>query len=250
MRWKAFDHLHWLEFDLLADIPHLQHALCTRQGGCSQNSYAGLNVSKRVGDNEADVETNLQRLKKTQGLSTLIYPHMVHGVTVIEITPENLSAPLECDAMITRLTGVSLVTTQADCQTAIIYDPVQHAVANVHCGWRGNVQNIYRHTILKMASTYDSRPENLLVCIGPSLGPTRAEFVNYRDEFPSEWWKYQVAPFYFDLWEISRQQLLECGIQDSHIEIARMCTYSQPELFYSYRRDKVTGRHPTLVMLR
>ena len=138
----------------------------------------------------------------------------------------------------------------ADCQAAIFYDPVHHALANVHSGWRGNVKNIYQTTILKMASVFGTKPQDLLVGISPSLGPQHAEFKNYKVEFPEHFWSFQVCPEYFDLWAIARHQLEEAGVLPYHIEIAGICTYANKEDCYSYRRDKVTGRHATLAMLR
>ena len=137
----------------------------------------------------------------------------------------------------------------ADCQAAIFYDPVHHAVSCVHAGWRGNVQNIYAHAIAFMAGKFHSQPADILVCISPSLGPHFSEFKNYKTEFPESFWPFQIRPNYFNLWEISRTQLQECGILPHHIEIASICTYANEQDFFSYRRDKVTGRNATVVAL-
>src|SRR5262249_11397000 len=96
---------------------------------------------------------------------------------------------------------------------------------------------------------FGSRPEDLLVGISPSLGPHSAEFKNYRTEFPQELWGFQVRPEYFDLWALARHQCEECGILPQHIEIAEICTYANPEDYFSYRRDGVTGRNATVAAL-
>ena len=139
----------------------------------------------------------------------------------------------------------------ADCQAAIFYDPEHRAIANVHCGWRGNVQNIYRETVREMRRHFASRPENILVAISPSLGPEKAEFINFKKELPEAFLPYQVKPTYFDLWAISRMQLESEGILSHHIQIASICTYSHPEDYFSFRRDnRVTGNHGTVAVLR
>lgn len=145
--------------------------------------------------------------------------------------------------------NVGLMIKHADCQAAIFYDPLHHAVANVHCGWRGNVKNIYREIVEAMGQRYGSRPQDLLVGISPSLGPQASEFRNYIKELPKSFWEFQIKPLYFDLWEISKQQLMGCGILSHHIEIAKICTFSTPEDCFSYRREKRSGRHATIVAL-
>jgi copper oxidase (laccase) domain-containing protein len=93
-------------------------------------------------------------------------------------------------------------------------------------------------------------PANLLVGIGPSLGPQRAEFINYRVELPSTFLPFQFKENYFDFWEISKMQLCDAGIRKEHIEISGICTYSEESDFFSHRRDKKTGRNGTVVALK
>ena len=138
----------------------------------------------------------------------------------------------------------------ADCQVAIFFDPVKKVVANVHCGWQGNVQNIYAQVIQHLEAEYGSAVEDLLVCISPSLGPENAEFINHRSELPSSFYPFQIKPNYFDFWEISKMQLKKAGVLGHHIEIAQMCTFSGEKDFFSHRRDKETGRNGTVVALK
>ena len=120
----------------------------------------------------------------------------------------------------------------ADCQIALIYDPVNHAAANIHSGWRGSVANIFQEAILGMQQNYGSHPSNLLVCISPSLGPDEAEFIHYRKELPEPFWDYQVRPTYFDFWSITEAQLQAAGILPHHIEIARISTHANSKDFF------------------
>ena len=151
--------------------------------------------------------------------------------------------------MITQKTDLALMILHADCQAAIFYDPVHGAIANVHSGWRGNVKNIYLATIQKMARVFGSKPQDLLVEISPSLGPDNSEFRNYRTELPQEFWEFQVRPEYFDLWAIARHQLEQCGVLSHHIQIAEICTFANPQDYFSYRRDKIIGSHATLAKI-
>jgi purine-nucleoside/S-methyl-5'-thioadenosine phosphorylase / adenosine deaminase len=241
--------VEWLEFDLLQAIPGLRHGVFLRHGGVSQPPFGALNVKEGLGDADQNVQTNLQRVQRTLGADRLICATQVHGRELAEIDSVKSAERPVCDGLFTSEPGIGLIIRQADCQAAIFYDPRHHAVACVHSGWRGSVQNIYAETVRRMSNRYQSRPEELLVCISPSLGPDRAEFVNYRTELPEAFLEFQIRPNYFDFWEISRRQLIESGVQPSRIEIAQICTYNAPADFFSYRRDGVTGRHSTAVVL-
>ncbi len=138
---------------------------------------------------------------------------------------------------------------QADCQAVMLVDPRHKALANMHCGWRGNVRGVISEGIKQMRAVYGSDPADLLAAVGPSLGPCCAEFIHYRDELPEEAWKYQVRPFYFDLWQWSRDQLLAAGVKAGNIEIAGICTSCRTDEFYSYRKEKVTGRFGSVIGL-
>lgn len=248
---KKKDKIEWLEFELLADIPGLVHAVFLRHGGTSQGPYASLNVhGAPVDDDPENVKRNMEKIREVIGLP-LLYKTQTHTKNVEYVPSQRFQEVDDCDGLITKEKNLGLLVKHADCQAAIFYDPMQRAIANVHCGWRGNVQNIYAETVAKMQAYAGSRPEDILVCISPSLGPDASEFINHEHELPKEFLKFQFKPLHFDLWEISRQQLIDAGIVQEHIEIARMCTYSNPDDFFSYRRDKrVTGHHATVVGLR
>jgi len=111
------------------------------------------------------------------------------------------------------------------------------------------VQNIYAKTIQKLTEL-GSKPKDLLVCISPSLGPEKAEFINHKTELPESFLPFQVKENYFDFWEISKWQLEEAGVQEKNIEIARICTFCDEKDFFSYRRDTKTGRTGTVIALR
>lgn len=245
---KEREGVKWLEFELLAEFPQVVHGVFLRAGGYSEGAFASLNVGGGTGDSPVAIQKNREKLRALTGASRLISGMQVHGAHVTYLSAGE--EPGECDGFVTQEKGIGLMIKHADCQVAILYDPVQHALATVHCGWRGNVHNIYLNAIDLMKKKVGVRPENLLVCVSPSLGPNKAEFIHYKKELPESFWPFQVTPTYFDLWEISRAQLREAGVLPRHIEIAGLCTYENCEDFFSYRRDKVTGRHATIALLK
>lgn len=243
--------LHWLEFELLANHPVVTHGVFTRRGGCSTDHLASLNLGKSVGDDPKNVENNLTKIKESLSLQHVFSSRICHGTAIAQISHSSMQETLlpTCDALSTQARDIGLMILHADCQAAIFYDPIPQALANVHCGWRGNVQNIYAAVVHHMQCIYRSKPENLLVCISPSLGPENSEFVNYKNELPETFLDFQIKPQYFDLWAISEWQLMQAGILREHIQIARIDTFLNADDYFSYRRSKKCGRQATVCAL-
>ncbi len=248
--------LEFHTFDILSRAPGLAHGAFTRHGGVSGPPFTGLNTAWNIGDEPDAVAENLSRIKAAIGLDRLVATSQVHGDTIHEVD-EELLAGAEArppvlvappgDALATRLEGVGLVIKIADCQAVFLVDPVEKAVANVHCGWRGSVAEILPKTVEFMSRRFGSRPDNLLAAVSPSLGPCCAEFRNYRTELPPSFHSFAVKPLYFDFWEISRRQLMEAGLQSGNIEIAGRCTVCESRDFFSYRGEGATGRMAAVI---
>jgi polyphenol oxidase len=248
MLFKEKKSIRWLEFSIFQNIPKLVHGVFLRQGGHSHGLFSSLNVSLSVGDDQELVNKNRKLIADVLHLKNLFTLSQVHSDQLHVIHSSNLTCDtLVGDGLLTKEVGIGLMTQHADCQVTFFVDPHQKVLANVHAGWRGNVLNIYAATVHLLQKEFGSRPQDLLVGISPSLGPSAAEFKNYEKEFPPSFASYQVRPYYFDLWQLARQQLLEAGILDSHIEIAKLCTFSNPELFFSYRREKIGGRNGSVL---
>lgn len=245
--------LRLYRFTRLANVPEIIHGVFTRQGGVSLKPYHSLNVSLSVGDLPSHVKENRRRVQQTLELDGLISATQVHGLNEAVIRGGYAVPPgeiPEVDILITAQPGLGLVIKQADCQAVMFYDPEHRAVAQAHCGWRGQVGGVLSETVNRLIFHFNSRPEALHAAIGPGLGPCCAEFRHYRREFPPELWKYQVRPGYFDLWQLSFDQLKASGLKPDNIEVAGLCTRCRAEEFFSYRRDRVTGRQAAVIALR
>lgn len=237
----------YLCYDLFANHPELTHASFTRHGGNSQGDFASLNTSFEVGDNPDDVKANLAKVKSTLDLTHLLSGKQFHSDNVHVIDSPLQSIP-PCDALVTNLTDVALLIKHADCQAALFYDPINRAIAGAHAGWKGSVKKIYTKTIQIMQSRYGSDPKNILVTISPSLSPEASEFIHYKSELPEAFWQFQIKPTYFDFWAISKYELQAAGVLPHHIEIAGICTRSESD-YFSYRREKKTGRLASVIQL-
>ncbi len=236
---------------LLSSVPGLVHGFFTRRGGVSSAPYESLNVSWTNGDAPGSVLENLSRIGGMLGFDRLVSGRQVHGdrlnfidepaLPELESRPPLLIAP-PGDALATDLAGIGLLIKLADCQSVFLADPVAHVAANVHCGWRGSVQNISGKVVRTLAEKYGCVPERMLAAVGPSLGPCCAEFRNFRDELPPGFLPYQVRPTYFDFWAITRDQLRSAGLKAENIDIIGRCTKCGTSEFFSYRGEGVTGR--------
>ncbi len=249
---KEFENIIWLEFELLSDFSNLTHAVLLRHGGHSSGAFDSLNMAFSLNNpiENQNVKSNREKIKKIFGFKNLYESNLTHEDQIVEITDKNHTFKPTCDAISTQLPDMPLLVTHADCQAALFYDPIQNAIANVHSGWRGNVKDIYGKTVQFMKQRYGCLPTNLHVCISPSLGPHDSEFINYRTELPQDFLAFEVKPLYFDLWSISKTQLMKAGVLEHHIQIAGISTLSQEQDYFSYRREKISGRHGTFIAMK
>lgn len=228
----------WLQFDLLSSFPQIRHGSFLRHGNLDLNLWRG----------DSAVKENLQAIQTLLAIPSMRWANHQHGTHMVEVDAATREIP-SCDALICRQPEMGLVIHHADCQAALFYDPVQKLIAAAHSGWRGSVQNLYGKLVAHLASHYGSHPADLRVAISPSLGPCHAQFIHYRTELPDSFWPYQVKPDYFDFWAISEQQLRQAGVRKEHIEMARLCTYAEESDCFSYRRNRTTARHGTVISI-
>lgn len=236
-------------FDSLSTITSLCHGFFNRDGGVSSAPWDSLNVGLMVGDAEEMVKKNRRLIKDALLLNSLVGAKQIHGDQVAVVHRDPGRDIDGVDALITDVAGLGLMIQQADCQAVMLYDPQRPAVGIAHSGWRGSVANIIAKTVVAMQSAYGSDPASMYAAVSPSLGPCCGEFVNHQDELPEDFQRYQVKENHFDFWAISHAQLVETGLLPHRISVARICTVCDPR-FFSYRRDKVTGRNASVIGLK
>ena len=246
------------QFSHLAACVDIRHGIFTRTGGCSPPPFNSLNVGHGIGDDAAGVETNRRVIGDCFRGAEFVYVRQVHGRQVINLADfsagqrENPqpAEPIVGDAMVTDRPHQYLVIQVADCQAVLLYEPVRQVVANVHCGWRGSIQNIIGRTVETMVQQLDCNSGEIIAGIGPSLGPCCAEFINYEAEIPQAFWNYKDSNNHFDFWSISCDQLAKAGVPLKNIESSRICTRCHADEFFSYRTKKMTGRFAALIGLK
>ena len=244
--------LPYFQFPSLCHHTPLLHWVFTRQGGVSKPPYDTLNTGYNTGDSPGNVETNLRIIKKAVHSRRLIFMNQVHGSDIVSLRQVNhpdLHSVFRADAVITDIPNIAILVKQADCQGVILADTVKRVISLVHCGWRGNVHNILGTVVERMKSEFGCNVSSIRAAIGPSLGPCCAEFITYREIFPRHFHAFMLGKDHFDLWGLSRHQLLDGGLNNDSIEIAGVCTRCNTDLFYSYRAEQTTGRFATVAML-
>ena len=247
----------------------VNHFVSTRLGGLSPPPYESLNLGFHVEDKAETVLKNRERLAANIGipLSDFTIAKQVHSGTVTIVTEEmigygaaDLDTAVEAtDAMITDVPSLCLTVLAADCVLVLFFDPQKKIIAAVHAGWRGTVKLAVQKTAEILKQEFNCNPAELLVGIGPSIGPCHYEvgpevISQVEDTFGNiDGYINNETPDgkgYFDLWEANKRQVIEVGIPAQNIEVAQICTYCNAHLFFSERHQKGrTGRFGAGIML-
>ena len=221
--------------------PHVRAFVTTRAGGVSRGPYASLNLGLRTGDDPAAVAANRERL-----CAALPQPprwlRQVHGSAVVEA--DALVGPPEADAAIARNAGTVCAVLVADCIPVLLTDRAGAVCAIAHAGWRGLAAGVVENVVRRMPGD----PGHLLAWLGPGIGATafevgadvREAFLARHSECEAAFAARSAGKWRADLYLLARQQLRRAGVTD--IGGGDHCTYSEPERFFSYRRDRTTGR--------
>jgi len=172
----------------------------------------------------------------------------VHGVTAhtADVQPCDGAWP-EGDLLATDRRDVALVVRTADCVPILYADARTGAVAAVHAGWRGTVAGAAARMVALLGQQFASHPEDLVVAVGPSIGPDAyevgPEVVDaFAAAYPVEaghgtWWRPRERPgkYLLDLWTATRDQLTGAGVPSTQVHLAGVCTATHADVFHSYR---------------
>ena len=219
-----------------------------RNGGISLPPWHSLNLGDHVGDDPAHVAHN-------RGLLAAVVPNepcwlkQVHGTRVVDAAAV---APGEtADAAFSRQVGVVCVVMTADCLPVLFCDRAGTVVAAAHAGWRGLLDGVLEATVAAMQVA----PADILAWLGPAIGPSnfevgpevRAAFTAYDAGAAVAFVPGREGRFLGDLGQLARQRLKSVGV--TAVFGGDRCTVNEPDHFFSYRRDGVTGRLASLIWL-
>jgi YfiH family protein len=260
--------------------PRVRAFVTTRNGGVSAGPYAGansgggLNLGLRAGDEPAAVMENRRRVLELTG-APVAWLEQVHGAKVEDAgsvidrcgAASPSQDPVQADASVTDRTGVVCVVMVADCLPVLFCDAAGRAVGAAHAGWRGLAAGIVEKTAARVTALAGGDPATLHAWLGPAIGPTAFEVGGdvleaftaasdsaHRDQTAAAFVPKSGAgvghkKYLADLYALARLRLTGAGVPRHNIQGGTHCTVSEPERFYSYRRDRVTGRMAAMIWL-
>ena len=220
--------------------------MTTREGGVSDAPWASLNLGDHVSDDPAHVAANRARLRQ-QLPSEPGWLKQVHSATVVEAGAD---LP-EADASFSRQAGIVSAVLTADCLPVLFCDRAGIVVAAAHAGWRGLAGGVLEATVAAMKVP----PDDVLAWMGAAIGPqafevgdeVRQTFVAQLPGAAAAFVPQTQGKWLADIYLLARIRLNGIGVQA--VYGGGRCTFNEPESFYSYRRDGLTGRMASLIWL-
>lgn len=226
--------------------PQVKSLITTRNGGESRGPFSSFNLGFGVGDDPEAVRNNRARLRRELPQEPR-WLKQQHGAQVVEA--DTLAHPPEADASIARRAGIVCAVLVADCLPLLLTDRAGTVVAAVHAGWRGLACGVIENTVQAMKVP----ASEILAYLGPAIGPKAFEVgTEVRDAFLARDAEAAAAfvpgahaKWLADIYLLARQALARCGV--TSIYGGGFCTVSDGRRFFSYRRDRTTGRMAALI---
>jgi YfiH family protein len=247
----------------LSGLPGIRHGFFTRAGGVSDGIYASLNGGIGSRDAPAHVAENRARMAAALAVrpERLLTAYQTHSADVVTAeTPWSPDARPRADAIVTRVPGLAIGVTTADCGPVLFADPQAGVIGAAHAGWRGAFHGVLEATIAAL-ERHGADRSRVVVGVGPMIrqpnyevGPEFAARFRAADAANARFFEASARPDHalFDLAGYIAARLRGCGID--HIEDVGRCTYEEPLEFFSYRGsthrgEPDYGRHVNAIAL-
>ncbi|MEF8793648.1 peptidoglycan editing factor PgeF [Thiohalorhabdus sp.] len=233
--------------------PPVRLFITTRSGGHSHPPFDGFNLAAHVGDDPEALAPNRADLRTGLGLPAEPgWLEQVHGSRVTRIDPDG-PAEAEADGGVVTGTGAVAAVLTADCLPIVLARADGTGAGVAHVGWRGLAQGVVEAAVAALTS----EPSELHAFLGPAIGPEAFTVGSeVRDAFTTSAFEDLLAfqpedaGWRANLYLLAANRLKRLGLEPGGISGGGFCTYSDPERFFSYRRDGGrTGRMATLVWL-
>jgi YfiH family protein len=233
----------------LGALAGIRHAFFTREGGVSEGLYASLNAGVGSNDDPAKVAENRARMAKAVGVTPerFLTAYQIHSPDVVVAeTPWSSAERPRADAIVTRVPGLAVGVSTADCGPVLFADPQARIIGAAHAGWRGAVSGVLEATLAAMERLGAQRAR-VTAAIGPMISQRNYEvgddlIAQFSREDPDN------ARFFaagrpghaqFDLPGFIAARLARAGV--AQVEDLAACTYADPRRFYSFRRTTHRG---------
>jgi YfiH family protein len=239
-----------LQAPSLAAFGRIRHAFFTRAGGVSQGVYASLNGGVGSNDAPAKVAENRARMAEAMGVGVdrLLTPYQIHSPDVVVAgEPWARENRPRADAVVTRVPRLAIGVSTADCGPLLLADSDAGVVGAAHAGWRGALTGVIEATIAAM-ERLGAKRNRITVALGPTIrqpnyevGPEFVERFLAADPGNARFFKasQRAGHAMFDLTGYIAERVQRTGI--AQFEDLGLCTYAEPERFFSYRRTTLLG---------
>ncbi len=223
-----------------------------RHGGVSKGKCESLNVSSNVGDNIRNIVQNRQIISDKENflVENIVYMKQIHSDNVQIIQNSFINEIKNCDGIITQKRKIPLMTMAADCAPVLLYDSKRSVIAALHSGRVGTYKNIVQKCINKMQDEFNSKADDIMVEVGPSIGACCYEIgEDLALNYDKRYLQMKKDKYFLDLKLMLKDELLECGIKENNLNVSQICTCCNED-YFSYRRDGITGRFCGIIMLK
>ncbi len=230
----------------------VQAFMSMRHGGVSRGPYASLNLGAHVGDDAADVHENRRRLALALGAAPK-WLNQIHGAGVVPAHALADGAPVAADAVYADQPGQACAVLVADCLPVLFCSTDGRVVAAAHAGWRGLAAGVLENTVHALCATAHRPADQILAWLGPCIGPRQFEvgadvLQAFGGENSPHFVPHRPDRWLCDLPGLARRRLHAAGVRSVHG--GHWCTVEQGSDFFSFRRDRVTGRMAAVISLR
>lgn len=209
------------------------------------------NLAFHVEDNEINVIKNRKNLALKLGYNyeDLVYMNQIHSANIIVVDENSPKLVDNCDSIITRSKNLPLMVMVADCIPILMFDDKQGIIAAIHAGRNSTFLEISKKTAEVFIEKFSSNPEDIRVILGASIQKCCYEVSEDLSKIvENSFGKEFVENNYIDLQGINKKQLNDLGIKN--IEISNICTKCGDKSYFSYRKDKKTGRFAGIIILK
>ena len=241
----------FLKHKIFDDVSFINHAVSTRHGGVSEApELKSLNLGFKTADSKENVTENYRRFCEAADfdINSLVFAKQTHSDIVRFADKKDLGKGIfkerdytDVDASITNISGISLVIHTADCVPVAFADPVNKAIGNAHCGWRGTFKELSKKTLNEMSARFGTNPKDVICAIGPCICTNCYEvsqdlYIEFKNKFHFDDAIIQKEEkFYLNLPLINKHILTEAGVKEENIAISDLCTCCEKNDLYSHR---------------
>lgn len=254
---------------LLNSVSFISHGFTTKLGGVSKDVYSSLNLGLNTEDDRYNVLKNYEIAAEKIGfdIHRLVLTKQVHSDNIRIVSSKDAGKGVfldndlkDTDALVTNEPNLPIGVFTADCTPVLLCDINKKVIGAVHSGWKGTLSSITNKTVMLMQKNFHVNPKDILCAIGPSIKKCCFEVKNdvyslFCEKFGKNYMLDKTTKsgesYFIDTDSIIVDSLVSMGILEENINVCKMCTYDNPDLFFSHRKSGgKTGRQCAFIVIK